>query len=105
LITVAGVVIQMALAFWQGDAGFQYAKSYEARTGRRAFLSKDDPHPIMFLLRPSLGEPKLFAKQSDAPLEASRGRYIWRRNVFIIGTLLDWTVLIVLLNINAGLVP
>jgi hypothetical protein len=103
LIVAAAVFLQMGLAAWQARAGVDYAKLYEARTGRKMLSRASDPHPIVMLLRPGAGEPRFFGqqKQSEPELERSRQRYTWRRNVFVIGTLLDWAALAVLLSANA----
>jgi hypothetical protein len=101
-IVAAAVIVQMALGAWQQRAGVEYLKLYEICTGRRALYREGDPHPIMLFLRPSLGEPNVFKKQDNAMLEQSRLRYMRRRNIFVAGTLLDWALLTLLLNVNTS---
>ncbi|MDQ6873317.1 MAG: hypothetical protein M3037_15140 [Gemmatimonadota bacterium] len=97
MILIAGVVIQLLLTHWQFRAGMDYARLYESRTGHLVLLHGIDPWRI--LLSPSLREPGFTRVQEDPELEAMRTRYVSRRNLFIAGTLLDWLMLYLFLNV------
>ena len=97
VVLVVGIVIQLVLVAWQLRAGLDYARLYESRTGRLVLLHGIQPYRI--LLSPSLREQDFNRRQADPVLEEMRTRYVGRRNVFIVGTLLDWLMLYVFLNV------
>jgi hypothetical protein len=97
VILIAAVTVQVLLARWQIGAGMDYARLYESRTGRLVLLHGVEP--IRILLSAGLREEGFYRVQEDPGLEAMRVRYVNRRNVFIVATLIDWLLLYALLNV------